>query len=209
MEYYLASLYPCEVCGTVFGFICSGLSEIISAWRQQKWLEWLFLWDALRNAHGCTCTIKHRPIIKEPAFLRSTNEIHRSCEKAAPKCDISILCQLSLLTPPPPPTPKPPPSSPPLPWAPFSRPHVSGGRLWRQQLDWAACQRCGPLMDVAGLRNNPLCVEHTAQTRAVLLKHIKWPVNSQRACSPVSYTHRLINDTREDEWFALGPAGPG
>lgn len=102
MEYYLASLYPCEVCGTVFGFICSGLSKIISAWRQQKWLEWFFLWDPLRNAHGCTCTIKHRLIIKEPTFLHSTNEIHRSCEKAAPKCDISVLCQLSLLTPTPP-----------------------------------------------------------------------------------------------------------
>lgn len=31
-----ASLCPCEVCGTVFGFICSGLSKMISAWRQQK-----------------------------------------------------------------------------------------------------------------------------------------------------------------------------
>ena len=86
--------------------------------------------------------------------------------------------------------------------------------LWRSPLTSAARLGSVPAlwasMDVAGLRNNPVCVEHTAPTQPVPLKHIQWPVNSQPACcpslSPVNHTHHLLNETREDQWFVLRAA---
>lgn len=182
-------------------------SEIISAWRQQKWLKWFFILNTHKNTHVHTHTIKYRLIDISTQHQWIPQTLWKSSAKMWHIYTLPVFPLTST-----PPKKKPPPSSsPPLPWAPFSRPHVSGGRLWRQQLDWAACQRCGPLMDVAGLRNNPLCVEHTAWTQPVLLKHIKWPINSQQACcpslSPILYTPTNKQDTWR--WVICATNGPG
>lgn len=62
MEYYLAFLYPCEVCGTVWLHLLWSVSKIISAWRQQKWLKWFFILNTHKNTHVHTHTIKYRLI---------------------------------------------------------------------------------------------------------------------------------------------------
>lgn len=112
--------------------------------------------------------------------------------------------------------PKPPPPSPPLPWAPLQpaaclwrSPLTSAARLGSVPALWAL-DGCGWSEKQSGVCGSPVCVEHTAQARLVLLKRIKWPVNSRQArcpaLSPVHHTHQLLNETREDEGFVLRAA---
>lgn len=162
---------------------------VILTWRQEELLAWQPLFDICQAKHTHTVYIqhtgncfKHWLRLEKLTTLHGSNKhycLHSSRGKQLQNVtnlsSASFLLQhthtLSQHSPPQAP-PALPPTSTPLPWAPFSRLPVSGGRLWRQQLNWALCQPCGPLMDAVGLRNSSLWVECTAQTQPSRLKHI-------------------------------------
>lgn len=76
--------------------------------------------------------------------------------------------------------------------------------LWRSPLTSAARLGSVPALwalDGCGWseKQSAVCGAHGTDSGRPAQTHQMTRKNSQRAWSPVSYTHRLINDTREDE----------